>query len=260
MSQIQYRLLVNCAVGKGAEEAREKYRTDPTTDYHELCAEILGADPKDKILRKRIKNTNFAKGFGAQVPKLAATFGCSIAEAEEFVRKYEAALPFTVETFDACARWGQKRGYVVTTLNRRQRFPHWGPARYNRKSHSAPLFKSREEAIEYYVRGQVKYRGWPVRTVERVNTYMALNRKLQGSEGDIMKLWIVRAEEAGLTAPSVLGPILITVHDENNTSVPQTAAGAEAAREFVRLGETVVQLKVPLRVQSHQGPDWGAAT
>jgi DNA polymerase I-like protein with 3'-5' exonuclease and polymerase domains len=256
-SQVQYRLLVNFAVGRGAEEARQRYNNDPTMNYHLFVGEMLGVAKTDKIKYGRVKNTNFAKGFGAQVPKLAATFGCSLEEAAAFVAEYEEKLPFSVETFNAAARWGQKRGYVTTVLNRKQRFPFWGPQRYQRRGPPVPLFHSREEAVEYWLRGDPKkYRGWQVRSVERINTYMALNRKLQGSEGDITKKWMVDADAAGLF--NVLGPLLVTVHDELGSSIPRTSAGDEAGKELAHIGETVVKLRVPLMVDSKRAADWGA--
>lgn len=255
LSQIQFRMLTNYAVGPGSDEAREAYRNDPKTDFHKQTADMLGTDREDKVKRKRVKNTNFAKVFGAQVPKLAATFGCSLDEAEQFMREYEEKLPFVSKTFDTAARWAQKRGFVVTILNRKQRFPFWGPRRYLRHM-PCPLFRSQEEAAKYWLRGEKKtYRERPVLAVERVNTYMALNRKMQGSEGDLVKKWMVDAHRAGIT--QVLGPMLITVHDENNNSVPRTRAGDEAGREFVRIGERAVQMRVPVLIESERGEDWG---
>jgi DNA polymerase I-like protein with 3'-5' exonuclease and polymerase domains len=255
---VQFRLLANFAVGHGAEEARQQYRDEPDTDFHKMTADMLGADRNDKIKRKRVKNTNFAKVFGAQVPKLAATFGCSIQEAQEFMIEYERKLPFVKETFDAAARWAQKRGFVVSIMNRKQRFPFWGPQRYMRHGPSVPLFRERSAAVDYWLRGEARtYRGWAVRAVERVNTYMACNRKMQSSEGDIMKKWMVMAQEAGLLAPGALGPLKATVHDELGSSVPRTKLGDEAGKELVRIGENVVQMKVPLRVNSSRGKSWG---
>lgn len=255
LSQIQFRFLANYAVGQGAEEAREAYRVDPKTDFHKQTANMLGADPEDKIKRKRVKNTNFAKVFGAQTPKLAATFNCSLREAEVFMEEYERRLPFVSKTFDRAASWGQRRGFVVTILNRRQRFPFWGPKNYRRHGPPIPMFRSREEAVTYWIRDEHKYGKYPVKQVERLNTYMALNRKMQGSEGDLVKKWIVDAHEAGITR--VLGPMLITVHDENNNSVPRTREGDEAGREFARLGEVAVSMRVPVLVDSQRDEDWG---
>lgn len=256
-SQIEYRFQVHYAVGQGAEDARNAYRNDPKTDFHKLTAMMLGVDPEDKIRRKRVKNTNFAKGYGAQAPKLAQTFGCSVEEAEEFIKTYEAALPFTVDTFNACAASAQKRGYVVTVCNRRMRFPFWGPKRYLRKI-PTKLFRDRTEAFEYWVTQQREYRGFPVRMVERVNTYMAMNRKMQGSSADLTKKSMVDADEAGVL--DVLGPFLVTVHDELGSSVPRTKEGDEAGRELTRIMENAIKLNVPVLVESDRGDDWGACS
>lgn len=254
MSQIEYRLLVHFAVGRGAEEARQRYRDDPKTDYHKFVAEMLGADPEDKVKRKRVKNTNFAKGYGAQAPKLADTFGCSVEEAEAFVIEYEEKLPFSKDTFDAAARWAKKQGFVSTILGRRMRFPHWGPDNYQRKI-PGTLFRSREAAVQYYLREGNTYRGRVPRAIERVNTYMALNRKLQGSNADIMKKSMVDAWNAGIC--KVIGPYKVTVHDELGSSIPRTKAGDEAGKELVRMMENAVVLKVPVLVESERGANWG---
>jgi DNA polymerase I-like protein with 3'-5' exonuclease and polymerase domains len=124
-SQIEYRLLVHFAVGEGAEAARERYRTDPKTDYHKLVGAMLGADPDDKILRKRVKNTNFAKGYGAGVTRLAETFGCSEEEAVAFIAEYDAAIPFAKETYDAAMRVAERTGVIHSVLRRKQRFLLW---------------------------------------------------------------------------------------------------------------------------------------
>jgi len=262
-SQIEYRFTAHFAVGRGAEEARDAYRNDPKTDYHKLTAQMLGVDPEDSKKRKRVKNTNFAKGYGAQPPKLALTFGCSVEEAEEFVREYEEKLPFTKDTFDACAYWAQRNGYVTTILGRKQRFPFWGPVRYQRKIPAA-VFRDRAEAVHYWItseeaqRGFRKYRGYSVRQVERVNTYMAMNRKMQGSSADLTKKSMVDAHEAGIL--DVIGPFLVTVHDELGSSIAKTKAADEAGRELTRIMENAIQLKVPVLVESDRGADWGACS
>lgn len=262
-SQIEYRFLTHFAVGPGAEEAREAYRNDPKTDFHKLTADMLGVDREDKKKRKRVKNTNFAKSYGAQAPKLALTFGCSVEEAEEFVREYEAKLPFTKDTFDACSYWAGRNGFVTTILGRKQRFPFWGPARYQRRRPAA-TFRDRAEAVHYWItseeaqKGFRKYNGYNVRQVERVNTYMAMNRKLQGSSADLTKLSMVKAYETGIL--DVIGPFLVTVHDELGSSVAKTKAADEAGKELTRIMETALTLKVPVLVESERGADWGACS
>lgn len=248
-SQVEYRLNVAYAVGRGAEEARELYRNDPRTDYHKLAAELLRVDPEDKKRRKRVKNTNFAYAYGARARKLAITFNCSLEEAERFVKEYERALPFVSETYDTAARWAEKRGFVTTILGRKCRFPLWEPAGNFRGQQGYVNPLPYERALD----------AWPRRRLVRANTYKALNRKLQGSGADVLKLAMVEAHEAGLTAGDALGALLLTVHDEVDASRPFTPRGEEAIVELKRIMETCVELPggVPLLVPREAGPSWG---
>jgi len=251
-SQIEYRLGVHFAVGRGAEEAREKYRRDPKTDFHKFCAEMLGVDPEDKIRRKRVKNTNFAKGYGAQAKRLAATFNCSVAEAEDFIQEYDEALPFMKASLDRASEWAQKRGYVVTLDNRKQRFPLWVPAFNGREK--VPLHF--EKAQQVYTREMPDGRRVPER-LERAKTFVAWNRKLQGSAGEFMKKAMLQAWEGGVCSKEGLGAFLLTVHDELDCSVPRTARGFEAAAELKRIMMNAYTLKVPMLVGSGRGDSWG---
>jgi DNA polymerase I-like protein with 3'-5' exonuclease and polymerase domains len=249
-SQIEYRLLVHFAVGEGAEAARERYRTDPKTDYHKLVGAMLGADPDDKILRKRVKNTNFAKGYGAGVTRLAETFGCSEEEAVAFIAEYDAAIPFAKETYDAAMRVAERTGVIHSVLRRKQRFLLWWPAsrrdqRLPNGDWVTPL--RREDAVARWGQRLARYK-----------VHAALNRKLQSSSADITKKAMVDADAAGLLADDLLGPFLLTVHDELGSSVPRTSAGDEAGRELTRVMERAVKLRVPVLVESERGPNWGA--
>jgi DNA polymerase I-like protein with 3'-5' exonuclease and polymerase domains len=69
---------------------------------------------------------------------------------------------------------------------------------------------------------------------------------------------MVDADAAGLLADDLLGPFLLTVHDELGSSVPRTSAGDEAGRELTRVMERAVKLRVPVLVESERGPNWGA--
>lgn len=244
MSQIQYRLLVHFAVGQGADEAREAYQVEPKTDFHKMAAAWLNVDPEDKVRRKRVKNTNFCKVFGGGIPKIATTFNCSEDEARGFVEVYDNKLPFVQATYDAAMKWAGRRGFVVTVLNRRQRFPLFEPrGSYGKNKKKALPY---EDALaEYGPR------------IQRADTYTALVKKLQISEADIMKKGMVDAYNAGVFA--AIGPFLATVHDELGSSVPRTRLGDEAAQEVTRCLREAVALKVPVLVDSGRAEDWGAA-
>lgn len=248
-SQVEYRFLTHFARGPGAAEARERYRVEPKTDFHKMTASMLRVDPEDKKKRLKVKITNFGKVYGAQAPKLALMFGVGLEEAREFVDEYDRELPFVKATLEAADGWAQKRGFVVTIMNRRRRYPFWGPKRWKRDS-GLPLFRDREEAAEHY--------GGHWR-IERAMTFTALNGKLQGSSADLIKKAMVDAKRAGLTARGALGPLLSTIHDELNSSVPRTRAGDEAGRELTRVMERAIEISVPLLVETGRGKNWKEA-
>ena len=246
-SQMEYRLNVHFARGRGADEARAMYRDEPKTDFHKMCADMLGADPEDKLLRKRVKNMNFAKSYGALAPKLARTFGISVDEAKKFVALYEAKLPFTKTTFEAAQKVAGERGYVRSILGRYGRFPLWEPAdnAYKKRADRDPPLPH-DQALQAY--GD---------RIIRANTYKALNNVLQYSNADYTKKAMVDIWEAGLCAPYALGPFLLQVYDELDYSVPRTDVGDEAVREAKRLMETAIELRVPVMVEAERGKDWG---
>ncbi len=240
-SQIEFRLLTHFAVGARAEEARDLYRNDPSTDFHNMCAAMLDFDPKSKGQRTRVKNTSFCRVYGGGIPKIAQTFGCSIEEAATFVKKYDEALPFIKKTSDLATKRAGARGYVTTVLKRRQRFPLWEPPNnYSREHRPLP----REEALKEYGPN-----------IMRAFTYAALNRVLQGSAADLMKKAMVDVWESGIC--DVLGAPLVTVHDELGASIPPTPAGNAAILELKRLMEVAVPLRVPVIAELERGPSWG---
>lgn len=243
-SQVEYRLLVHYAVGAGADEARRRYREDPSTDYHKYAATTMRVDPEDSKKRKRVKNLNFAYAYGARDKKLAVTFNCPLDEATAFRVEFERKMPFVRATYEKAAEWAERRGFVETVLGRRCRFVLWEPRGNfgDRKRPAYPLERARE--------------AYPGERLVLANTYKALNRKLQGSGADIIKKAMVDAHEGGIT--DVLGAFLVTVHDELGTSTPRTRAGAEASAELRRIMETCVPLRVPLLVKTERGPSWGA--
>lgn len=239
-SQIEYRFLAHYAVGRGAEECRAAYNNDPKTDYHKLCAEFCHIDPEDKIKRKRVKNVNFAKGYGAGPAKLAVTMGCSLQEAIEFIAMYDKRLPFAKDTYQHFMRIASQRGEVRTIMGRKQRFPLWEPAK-NYGDQKKPAFPRQIAVAKYGPH------------VVRADTYMAMNRVLQGSAADLMKKAMRDCWVSGIY--DELGVPLVTVHDELGNSVsPDKRKAAEAALHVM---ENCMKLRVPIMVEAEYGANWG---
>lgn len=243
-SQIEYRFLAHYAEGLGAGEARQRYIDDPKTDFHEMCRQLAGAVVPTILTmgRKQIKNGNFGVVYGSGKVTMAATLGMTIDEANSFLESYHAALPFVRATANNASKVAEKRGYIRTILNRRGRFDLWEEMGYGL---STAYPKAR--AIEEY--GE--------RHIQRAGCYKALSRLLQGSAADLMKKAMVVIYEAGLNAVGVLGPNLLTCHDELGNSRPKTKIAREAIKEVKRLMETCMTLRVPIIAEMESGKSWG---
>jgi len=259
-SQIEYRLLVDFASKtidprtqnhlQGSLEARDAYINDPSTDFHKMAAEMVGIDPNDKILRKRVKNVNFCRVYMGGDDKIAATAGISLSEAKSFANTYDRKLPFVRRIGEIAMEVAQKRGYIRTLLGRRQRFTLYEPSGYQPRGQS----KAERKARMMFYEDAVKTFG--VNKIQRAFCHAGLNRSLQGSAADVLKKALKDTWDSGVC--KVLGAPLITVHDENDWSIPRTKEGEEAAREARHIMETTVKLSVPLKVDYDRGPNWGA--
>lgn len=95
----------------------ENYRNG--VDMHSTVAEKLGVerDPTGKRL-----NLGMLYWMGAE--KLAAALGISVAEAEDLRAWYDKEFPSVKGFLRRCQATGKQRGYVLTILGRRQRFPN----------------------------------------------------------------------------------------------------------------------------------------
>lgn len=251
-SQIEYRLLAHYGIGPTAELAREKYRTDPTTDFHVYASEVTGVE------RDHAKNINFGLVYGMGVEKLARSLGLTLDEAKDIFAHYHTELPFVKETYNAVSKTASNRGYIRTLKGRRRRFEFWEAQDFSLKG-KVPILRNREQlqAIVMGLREAALEAGEkpPLRGIKRAHTHKALNALLQGGAADVMKTAMVKIWESGIC--DVLGAPLLTVHDELDWSVPNTKEGREALAESKHIMENCVDLKIPLRVEQEDGETWG---
>ncbi len=235
-SQIEFRFLCHYGMGAGAEEAREMYRTDPTTDFHVWVAELCEID------RKPAKNMNFGLVYGMGEALLAYNLGISIEQARQQVfNPYHERLPFIKNTYNTASSTAQHRGYVKTIMGRRSRFELWQPSYGEKDDVGLPLHIARAR--------------YETKALKRAYTHKALNRVLQGSAGDTMKKAMVDVYESGLC--DVIGVPMLTVHDELANSADESPAHQEALRELKHIMEHCVKLSVPLVAEREVGPSWG---
>ena len=77
--------------------------------------------------------------------------------------------------------------------------------------------------------------------------YKALNRAVQGTGADLMKMAIVLVhEELGMTP-------LLTVHDETDYTIYEE----EHAMQVAEIMENAIPMSVPQIVEPELGPNWG---
>lgn len=251
-SQVELRIFSHYAQGKGSEEMREAYNSNPFTDYHAVCMKITGLD------RKPAKNITFGKLYGMGLASLVARLGVSDTEGKAIVAKYDNAMPCMRETMKSVGEVANRRGYIFTILKRRRRFDIWEPYDFNlsrgfefsrNKKAVADFVASKiQEAIENNIPP-------PRSGVRRAKVYKALNSLVQGSAADLMKKAMVDIWKSGLC--SDLGLPKITVHDELDFSKPKTKKGEIAFKEALKLMENAIKFKVPIIVDAELGKNWG---
>lgn len=239
-SQIEYRFLAHYAVGKGSEDIRQRYLRDPNTDYHEATITLIHELTRVILGRKPAKNINFGLIYGMGKPKLVKSLGLSKAEGKELFDAYHVGVPFAKATADATAAEAAELGFITTILGRRSRFDLWEPkGRRNDGKPALPL----DRAIHEY--GDIK----------RAFTHKALNRRLQGSSADMMKVSMLQCWEDGVF--DATGVPLLTVHDELDFSDPGTPESDAGFAEVKRIMECCMPLRVPVVADEEFGPDWG---
>lgn len=223
-SQQEPRLVVHYAELsrlEGAQEAGDRYRNDPSTDSHQMFADMAG------IPRKAAKNIYLGITYGMGGPKLCRSLELPTKmgphwktgeliemagdEGQALMDKVDRGAPFLRQLAKRCTKRAERKGFIVTVGGRHCRFPRDSTGRYD----------------------------W---------THKALNRLIQGSAGDQTKKAMVDADEAGFA-------LQLQVHDE----LDLTVADREEAMRLKDIMEHCVKLTVPSKVDVEIGPSWGEA-
>lgn len=250
LSQMEYRLLVHFAStfpGSNVGRAWNMYRDDPSTDFHELCAQLTG------LTRKQAKSINFGLAFGMGTEKLAASLGVNRNEAMLILKQYHEKAPFVRAMSNKASERASVRGYIMTVGKRRRRFPFWECGKWvteeMKKEKGEDFYKpvrDKDEAIKL----------WGV--VRRAHTHKALNAITQGSNADWIKKAMVLGVEEGVT--DVLGMYHNTVYDELGMSIlTGDPRHEEAAAHMKHLMINAYPLSVPVLVSEGRGNSWGTA-
>lgn len=248
-SQQEYRLIVHfasiCRV-RGAQAAVDQYQRDPRTDYHDMVAEMTGLE------RKPAKDTNFAKAFGAGVPKFALMTGMTLDDAKATMRQYDEKLPYVSGLSDYCQGRANRVGYIRMLDGARMRFDKWEGGWIERDRWDEARRQgmkmtpcSLEEARERQV---IPGHPWGEGRLRRADTRKAMNGLIQGSAARMTKMAMRDVWRAGYCP-------LIQMHDELGNSLSRERDGSR----IVELMRDTVTLVVPVVVDDEWGITWGDA-
>lgn len=238
-SQIEYRFLAHFAVGPGSDEIRAVFNNNPDADYHQAIIDLILGSTGIELDRKPAKTINFGLIYGMGQDKLGRSLHLDSKATAQLFEAYHTGAPFAKATMAACSEEASLTGVIQTYLGRKSRFDLWEPGGWGRKEKAAAL-PLREALLRY---GKIK----------RAYVHKALNRKLQGSAADLMKMAMWQLYHSGVFAYT--GIPRLTVHDELDFSNP---GGQEEAYQYVHHTlENVTKLRIPIKADRESGPDWG---
>ncbi len=193
-------------------------------DIHaRTAAELLGRSGRniDAEARRMAKTINFGLIYGMGPQRLSAQLGISMADAQDYIKRYFERLPRVRNWFEETLARARIDGFVTTMYGRRRYLPEL----------NAPPGGSRAQA-------------------ERI----AINTPIQGTSADLIKLAMIRLDRE-ISRARLDAALVMQVHDELLLEVRNQ--DLEAAREIAcREMEAAGTLRVPLRVDLKWGPNW----
>jgi len=249
-SQQEYRLIVhfsNVCKMAGVDKAVQMYNDNPDTDFHNLVVKLTG------LTRNRAKDCNFAKSYGAGIPKFALMTGLSLEEAGAAMKQYDEEMPFVSRMNEFCNSRSAARGFMRTLDGARIRFDRWEPKWLSKEARSRGYrLNMKMEACslqEAEARRKDPSHPWSeARQLRRAFTHKAMNGLIQGSAARQTKMAMRAVWQAGIVP-------MIQMHDELGISLGEPSR----IPEIVDMMREVVKLTVPVKVDAEFGPNWGDA-
>jgi DNA polymerase-1 len=218
-SQIELRLMAHLSGDKQMIEAFVQGE-----DIHTAtAAKIYKIDPQEvsKEMRNRAKTANFGIIYGISAFGLSQRMRISRSEARALIDGYFVSYPGVREYMDSSIRMAREKGYVETMYGRRRYLPD---------------ILSRNSVV----RGNAERN--------------AINSPIQGSAADIIKIAMIRIQDA-LDRDNLQSSMILQVHDELNFDV--LPGELERVKTMVvREMENAASLSVPLTVDWGEGGNW----
>ena len=218
-SQIELRLLAHMS---GDEAMVEAFRSG--ADIHAITAsEVFGIAPESltPAQRSAAKAVNFGIVYGISEFGLARNIGVSRKEAGDYIAGYFRRYPGVKAYLDKCVEEGKDKGYASTLMGRRRELPELSSSNFNTRSFG-----------------------------ERV----AMNMPIQGTAADIIKLAMVRVQQA-LSERGLKAKLILQIHDELILDTPLDEV-EPVKRLLCACMEGSMALSVPLVAEVREGHSW----
>ncbi|MGB8876210.1 MAG: DNA polymerase, partial [Solirubrobacteraceae bacterium] len=193
-SQVELRLLAHIA---GEDALKEIFRKGEDVHTATACR-VFGVTPDqiDPGMRSKSKMINYGIVYGLSAWGMADRLDIPQEEAEEFIQRYMSGFPAVARWIEETISQGTEHGYVSTLFGRRRQVP------------------------------ELRARRWELR---KQGERFAVNMVIQGTAADIMKVAMVRCDQA-LKQTGLRSRMILQIHDELLFEGP-----AEEAEEVSRI-------------------------
>ena len=218
-SQIELRVLAHIAKDDVMAHAFKN-----GMDIHAVTASQVFGVPVEEVTslqRRHAKAVNFGIVYGISEFSLSEDIGVSRYEAKEYIESYLTNYRGVRQYMKNVVEDARATGYTETMFGRRRYIPELKSSNFNVRSGA-----------------------------ERI----ALNTPIQGTAADLIKLAMIRVDEA-LREKFPEAKLILQVHDELIVECPETIA-ADVAALVSREMEGVAELNVPLTAESKVGKSW----
>lgn len=218
-SQIELRVLAHISGDKHMQEAFNNHE-----DIHTSTAMKVYNVAKEEVtsnMRRNAKAVNFGIVYGISDYGLSQNLNISRPEAKNFIDTYLENYPGVQAYMKDVVEKAKEDGYVETLFNRRRYLP------------------------------DLKSKNFNVRSFAERN---AMNTPIQGTAADIIKIAMVKMDEA-LKEHKLKANLLLQIHDELVFEVPKDEI--ETLEKLVtEIMGSAAQLDVPLEIESNYGATW----
>nr|WP_315034593.1 DNA polymerase I [uncultured Lachnoanaerobaculum sp.] len=218
-SQIELRVLASLS---GDEKLIESYHS--AADIHAATASQVFHVPLEEVtpeLRRNAKAVNFGVVYGISAFGLSEDLSISRKEALDYINNYFKIYDGVKKFLDKQVADAKEKGYVNTMFGRIRPIPEIKSSNFMTRSFG-----------------------------DRV----AMNSPIQGSAADIMKISMLKVDEA-LEKSGFDARIVLQIHDELLVEVKEDEA-AKVSELVEKAMREAVSLKVPLEVDAHIGKTW----